>query len=310
MEGLRNGDVLTAITLQSRISSTERAFALWCPGGSRIVTWGDPSYGGDAIDISETFRDVQDVQGSHRAFAILLGDGEVVTRGDRGYGGDSLPVQHLLQNVKRLFSTLRAFSALKTDGSIVTWGPGGWGGDSTKVQLQLGDVQHVYSTDSAFAAHLQNGSVVTWGGSCWGGDSQKVQEELQEVEDVTATCGAFAAKLANGKVVTWGHPDFGADSSAVEEKLRDVKVVKDGVLYIIYFWKKTYFPFRVGCEVGLVGLVTFGCSFSVIVLDMIIHMDSVEWERFFQRRRLTNWVKGRRTPAGRQTLPFVLYTFC
>eukprot|EP00434_Breviolum_minutum_P032976 symbB.v1.2.029172.t2/scaffold3165.1/size62113/1 len=224
--GLRNGDVLTAITLQSRISSTERAFALWCPGGSRIVTWGDPSYGGDAVDISETFRDVQDVQGSHRAFAILLGDGEVVTRGDRGYGGDSLPVQHLLQNVKRLFSTLRAFSALKTDGSIVTWGPGGWGGDSTKVQLQLGDVQHVYSTDSAFAAHLQNGSVVTWGGSCWGGDSQKVQEELQEVEDVTATCGAFAAKLANGKVVTWGHPDFGADSSAVEEMLRDVKVVK------------------------------------------------------------------------------------
>ena len=32
---------LTAIALQPRLQATFGAFALWCAGGDRIVTWGD-----------------------------------------------------------------------------------------------------------------------------------------------------------------------------------------------------------------------------------------------------------------------------
>lgn len=37
--GLRDGDSLLAVVLPSRLAATERAFALWCPGGRWTAVW-------------------------------------------------------------------------------------------------------------------------------------------------------------------------------------------------------------------------------------------------------------------------------
>ena len=204
--GLRDGDSLTAVALQTRVAATERAFALWCPGGDQIVTWGDRSYGGDSFEASERFSKVQHVQATHRAFAAILGNGRVVTKGDAAYGGDSTDVD--LGNVQQLYSTLRAFAAV-TDGGVVTWGRADYGGEVPEgVQNQLRGVRHIHSTDRAFAAILSTGQVVSWGHRQWGG----TVPFLGDVRHLEATSGAFAALLATGSVVTWGHPEFGGDS--------------------------------------------------------------------------------------------------
>ena len=38
--GLEDGDHLTAIAVEARLAATDRAFALFCCGGDRVVTWG------------------------------------------------------------------------------------------------------------------------------------------------------------------------------------------------------------------------------------------------------------------------------
>ena len=60
--GLRNGDHLTAVVLQPKLAATERAFALWCCGGHRIVTWGDRGFGGDSSEVRNQLKNVQQVQ--------------------------------------------------------------------------------------------------------------------------------------------------------------------------------------------------------------------------------------------------------
>eukprot|EP00435_Cladocopium_sp_Y103_P023793 s80_g5.t2 len=223
--GLRDGDSLTAVALPTRVAATERAFAMWCPGGDRIVTWGDPAYGGGSFEAHERFRTVQHVQATHRAFAAILGDGRVIAKGDAGYGGDSSRVQDRLRSVQKLVSTLRAFAAILENGSVVTWGHAEYGGDSSNIQNQLQEVRHVHSTDQAFAAILSTGRVVAWGLHQWGGDCATVQG-LRDVKRLEATAGAFAALLSDGGVATWGHPDFGGDSAVVADLLTDVKEVK------------------------------------------------------------------------------------
>jgi hypothetical protein len=74
------------------------AFALWCCGESRIVTWGHPD--GDSSAVHDQLRNVQQVQGTGIAFAAILADGSVVTWGSWGGPpddcGDSSAVQDQL----------------------------------------------------------------------------------------------------------------------------------------------------------------------------------------------------------------------
>ena len=46
--GLEDGDHLTAIVLEAKLAATARAFALYCSGGDRVVTWGNLDWGGDS----------------------------------------------------------------------------------------------------------------------------------------------------------------------------------------------------------------------------------------------------------------------
>ena len=162
--GLKEGDHLTAIVQQAKMAATDGAFAIWCHGGDRIVTWGRSRSGGDSFAVQDQLRNVQQVHAtSWGAFAAILADGSVVTWGDPDLGGDSSAVQDQLRNVQQVHATSGAFAAILADGSVVTWGNPDDGGDSSAVQDQLRNVQRVHATYLAFAAVLADGSVVTWG---------------------------------------------------------------------------------------------------------------------------------------------------
>ena len=169
--GLEDGDHLTAIAVEARLAATDRAFALFCCGGDRVVTWGHPDFGGDSSRVQGQLKGVQQVQASCGAFAAVLTDGSVVTWGSPHFGGDSSQVQDRLKGVQQIQATKGAIAAILADGSVVTWGNPDYGGNSSQVQDRLKGVQQVQATDRAFAAILADGSVVTWGNPASGGDS-------------------------------------------------------------------------------------------------------------------------------------------
>ena len=81
--GLQGGDHLTAIVQQAKMAATRRAFAMWCYGGDRIVTWGDRNSGGDSSEVQDQLRNVKQIQATWGAFAAILADGSVVYLGVR-----------------------------------------------------------------------------------------------------------------------------------------------------------------------------------------------------------------------------------
>ena len=125
LSGLQDGDNITAVAQQPKIAATKRAFALWCVGADRVVTWGDSDYGGDCAAVAGQLSDVQQVRATHSAFAAILADGSVVTWGEPEYGGDCAEVQDQLRSVKQIHATEFAFAAILADGTVVTWGDPG-----------------------------------------------------------------------------------------------------------------------------------------------------------------------------------------
>ena len=224
--GIRDGDCVTAIVQQAKLSATSQAFALWCCGGDRIVTWGRPQGGGDSTGVKDQLKNVEQIQGTEGAFAAILADRSVVTWGYPGIGGDSTGVQDKLKNVEQIQGTRGAFAAILADRSVVTWGNAEIGGDSSGVQDQLKNVEQIQGTRGAFAAILADRSVVTWGNASWGGDSTGVKDQLKNVEQIQGTDGAFAAILADRSVVTWGHASLGGDSSGVQDQLKNVEQIQ------------------------------------------------------------------------------------
>ena len=187
----------------------EAAFAALREDG-RVITWGNPDFGGDSEDVQDKLVDVKAIYTTSHAFAALREDGSVVTWGDADEGGDSSSVQDRLQNVRRIYSTYHAFAALREDGSVVTWGDPIRGGDSSSVQDRLKNVSKIYATSYAFAALKKDGEVVTWGDPDRGGDSSEVQDSLNNIKVIYSNSRAFAAVKKNGKVVSWGDYEKGS----------------------------------------------------------------------------------------------------
>ena len=102
--GLEDGDHLTAIAVEAKLAATGEAFALFCPGGDRVVTWGTPDSGGGSSEVQDRLKGVQQAQATGFAFAAILADGSVVTWGDPDYGGDSSEVQDQLKGVQQVHS--------------------------------------------------------------------------------------------------------------------------------------------------------------------------------------------------------------
>ena len=76
------------------------AFAAILADGS-VVTWGDPTAGGDSTALKDQLRKVQEVQGGGRAFVAILDDGSALTWGDPTHGGESSHIQHQLRHVQK-----------------------------------------------------------------------------------------------------------------------------------------------------------------------------------------------------------------
>ena len=57
------------------------------------MAWGHRDFGGDSSAVRNQLKGVQQIQGTHYAFAAILEDGSVVTWGDRNSGGDSSAVR-------------------------------------------------------------------------------------------------------------------------------------------------------------------------------------------------------------------------
>ena len=135
--GLEDGDHLTAVAVEAKLAATEFAFALFCPGGGKVVTWGHPGYGGDSSEVKDQLKGVQQIQATDQAFAAILADGSLVTWGIPDSGGDSSEVQDQLKGVQQVQATYSAFAAILADGSVVTWGNPGSGGDSSAIADQF-----------------------------------------------------------------------------------------------------------------------------------------------------------------------------
>ena len=79
---VREGDHLTAAAQQVNISASTQAFALWCCGGSKILTWGNPEYGADCSLVQDQLKNVLQIQATSGAFAAILADGSAVASGN------------------------------------------------------------------------------------------------------------------------------------------------------------------------------------------------------------------------------------
>ena len=56
LSGLQDGDCIAAVAQQPKIATSGSAFALWCVGGDRIVTWGEAHNGADSSTIRRELR--------------------------------------------------------------------------------------------------------------------------------------------------------------------------------------------------------------------------------------------------------------
>ena len=186
--GIQEGAHLTVVAQQPKVAPTTGAFAMWCCGGDRTVTWGSSRHGADSSAAQDQLKNVQQIQATKAAFAATLADGSVVAWGDPNHGGDSSAVQDQLKDAQQVQGTNNglflaaggAFAAVLADGSVITWGKPGHGGNSSAVQDQLKNVQQIQATKAAFAATLADGSVVAWGDPNHGGDSSAVQDQLKD----------------------------------------------------------------------------------------------------------------------------------
>eukprot|EP00435_Cladocopium_sp_Y103_P040932 s1700_g11.t1 len=153
--GLQDGDSLTAVAQQPKITATRSAFAI-----SRV---------------QDQLRNVQQICSTDSAFAAILADESVVTWGNGYRGGNSSRVRDQLKNVQKISGIYEAFATILADGSVVTWGEQNTGGDSSRVQGQLRNVKKICSTyGGAFGSILADGSVVTWGDHRSGGNSSRL----------------------------------------------------------------------------------------------------------------------------------------
>ncbi|CAE7860364.1 unnamed protein product [Symbiodinium necroappetens] len=222
---LQPGD---SVTLQIRppvVQATSQAWAAILDDGS-VVTWGNPSYGGDSGWAEPDLRNVVKIQSNPWAFAAILHDGSVVAWGDLDKGGS---IGQRLTGVRDIQASARAFAAILNDGSVEAWGDEDGGGFLSEDIVDCHLVRGIQWNCRAFAAILDSGSVVTWGDAAYGGecntghlrgvvaieatisafateggDSSRVQAQLRNVVSIAADTRSFTAILSNGSLVAWG----------------------------------------------------------------------------------------------------------
>ena len=197
------------------LCSTWAAFAALKSGG-RVVTFGDPEFGGNSSAVAGLLNaNVVAVFSTNSAFAALLANGTAVAWGDLSCGGDASAVAGFLASgVASISATACAFAALSKTGGVAAWGDAAYGGDASAVAASLrSGVLAVYGTQvegvnvmaGAFVALLPSGAVC-WGAPEAGGDCSSVSGQLVNISAVYSNRAGFAAVTSKGAVVSWGNP--------------------------------------------------------------------------------------------------------
>ena len=110
--GIQDGDHLTAVAQQAKLAATEQAFALWCCGGDRLLTWGNRHFGGHSAAVQEQFRVCSRLgpqvlhslrswlmdQSLHGAILVLAGTALQSDSSSRTCNMSSLRTMHLLRS--------------------------------------------------------------------------------------------------------------------------------------------------------------------------------------------------------------------
>ncbi|TMX38253.1 hypothetical protein [Vibrio sp. Hep-1b-8] len=206
------------ITLGGKVSDiyyTSQAYLatfLMPTGGHRVVTWGNPNYGGDLPDdLFNKLLNVRYVVSTSNSFAILTYEGDVYT------WGVSAELK-TYQNIKDLKATRYAFAAITNDGNVEAWGERGYGGQlssSAGAFIRDKPISRLCATDSAFVA-IADGfkGLAAWGDDEKGGYiPSSLQQQLDSTSFDTSThCvsseGAFA--LYNTEQLwVWGGASYG-----------------------------------------------------------------------------------------------------
>eukprot|EP00435_Cladocopium_sp_Y103_P018948 s1863_g4.t1 len=120
---VREGDHITAIAQPAiKLAATSRAFALWRCESDGIVTWGNPDYGGNSLNVQHQLQNVQHVKAKERGFVAYLEDGSVVCWGqDFDFGGDNKVKEQVagaLQVCSTQVGPVCHFGAILADGSV------------------------------------------------------------------------------------------------------------------------------------------------------------------------------------------------
>ena len=97
--------------------SSIQSFTRFCRnfGGWKRGDLGQSSqYGGDSSGVQHQLTNVQQICGTHHAFAAILADGSVVTWGNPYYGGDSSSLHSLCSDDGAGMEWIAAPSSLRT----------------------------------------------------------------------------------------------------------------------------------------------------------------------------------------------------
>ena len=160
----------------------------------RVYVWGNPDFGGLAMD------------------------GTWVT-----FNGNDL------SNIVQIFATGSAYCALDTNGDVYTWGR--WGSvvpeNHTKVEkanFEDSKIRHIYTVRDAVAALDTSGSVWVWGVYGRGGLNPnnfytpiKLKHDdinVTNIVQIYITTFTFAALDSSGYLYIWGYPGHGALSNS------------------------------------------------------------------------------------------------
>jgi len=202
-----NNDTIINIIFQklyNKIYTTDYAFALINKNGD-VITWGNPSRGGDSSKVQHLLKDIKEIYTTHGSFTALTVNDDIITWGKcNSYFSK---VQHKLINIKEIYSNYEndIFIAIDENNYAISWG---FRDDKFEIFLKI---KKIYYNGEAGAALYENGDVETWGDPYNGGDSNDVKHLLKNIKEIYYTREAFIAINENNHIITWGQATCGAE---------------------------------------------------------------------------------------------------
>lgn len=173
------------------------------PPPSRVISWGDNSYG--QTNVPANMTNVVAMAGGLYHTVALRGTGRVSCWGNSNYFQTTTPVALLLTNSMAVGAGRYHSLAVMTNGQVVAWGYNGSG--QATVPASLSNVTAVAGGWNHSAALLSSGRVVVWGQSSFG--QTNVPANVTDAVAIASGSYHLLALRSNGTVVAWGYDGDG-----------------------------------------------------------------------------------------------------